>query len=1037
MLAAEKGDGMSQPKLLVSEENQATQEKPDDVAAAQALPFTGDSPALSGRQLQSNTWPIWTAVALSGVWLLLAGIYAGSVLDWQLLALPPHHLAALVAGLFMPLAAFWFIALYVRRSEDLKHAARALERSLVPLGFPGENAERHIESVTRRLAVHASELSAAIEMAQKEAARIEELFAQQTFRLAETTDEAGRKAASVKELLAGNHSEIDSRIAALEAKAKELDAMLEFRMGMMNQTGENLAEQLRSVDHTLETSAQNLAAAGTFAGQRAENYAKLLAESIEDFRNAASEVEGTAGRVAETLLGERQALASTSQRLQSDGQSLRATLKDEQAALERTADALAASGAKARDAVTAEIARMDDAARSWTSRLEAASNDGNAHLQMLQDKARETIAEVEAAAARARDIVKEGSSLFSEESTHIIEAATVTTERMRDQVSGLRSLADEAEQRWLVAFEQTVQAARNATGTVTASTDDMVSAGELAADKLASRMERLKEGWSQRLLELETATTQAIREARASSESLAETAEHLGGRILELLDKVREAASFADTERDKIGASVERIAADVGTATQALSAVHETLAKQIGSTFEGTARLEELLKSMSGSFAEILEDVASRTSAIEDNISLHSRQLSDASREASEMIREAGEGLEGVTSRMTGSGSTLLANIEQLSREAAEVESRLASADEISDRAAARLQSALADAMARLDSLGETLGDKAELVERLAGQSGSALQTAGEALASRAIDIQAQVDKAVNALSSAGDMFTQAIGDGESRALAASSSISGALGDLNATAERLADNVADIKARLEAVAGDLDDGRDGTLERFNEAVLLLTNAEAQLREHAFDMVGMAERSASQLRDVSGTLTGRAQEIITASQQAEAAAVSASERLSQEATTLQALMARLTADHEKFSKTVGVAADSAFMREAGQITDGLHSLAIDIDRSLETDLPDSAWEAYLKGDKSLFARRVLKLGSSEVRKKIRDRYEENAEFQEHVNRYCKRFELLLRRASENDRDGTMSVALISSHMGRLYVLLGQSIKRLHS
>src|SRR5690606_25457138 len=159
-------------------------------------------------------------------------------------------------GLFMPLAAFWFIALYVRRSEDLKYAARALERSLVPLGFPGESAERHIEAVTRRLAVHAAELSAAIEMAQKEAERIEQLFAQQTFRLAETTDEAGRKAATVKDLLAENHSEIDNRISALEAKAKELDSMLEFRISMMSQTGDNLAEQLRNVDHTLETSAQ-------------------------------------------------------------------------------------------------------------------------------------------------------------------------------------------------------------------------------------------------------------------------------------------------------------------------------------------------------------------------------------------------------------------------------------------------------------------------------------------------------------------------------------------------------------------------------------------------------------------------------------------------------------------------------------------------------------------------------------------------------------------------------------------------------------
>ena len=143
------------------------------------------------------------------------------------------------------------------------------------------------------------------------------------------------------------------------------------------------------------------------------------------------------------------------------------------------------------------------------------------------------------------------------------------------------------------------------------------------------------------------------------------------------------------------------------------------------------------------------------------------------------------------------------------------------------------------------------------------------------------------------------------------------------------------------------------------------------------------------------------------------------------------------MARLVADHENFSKSVGMAADTAFMREAGQITESLQSLAIDIDRALEADLPDSAWQNYLKGDKSLFARRVLKMGSRDVRKKIAERFETDAEFQDHATRYCKRFETLLRRAKDSDRDGTISVALISSHMGRLYVLLGQSIKRLHS
>jgi hypothetical protein len=195
------------------------------------------------------------------------------------------------------------------------------------------------------------------------------------------------------------------------------------------------------------------------------------------------------------------------------------------------------------------------------------------------------------------------------------------------------------------------------------------------------------------------------------------------------------------------------------------------------------------------------------------------------------------------------------------------------------------------------------------------------------------------------------------------------------------------------------------------------------------------LIDMAERTAQRLAETTGSLNGQAETITAATMEAETAATRLGSHFAEELESLEKVLARLTKDQQSFARTLDEAADQGFVREAGQITQSLNSLAIDIDRVLEADLPDTAWQQYLKGDKSLFARRIVKLGSREARRRISEKYESDAEFQAHVDRFCKRFEALLRRAATSDRDGTVSVTLISSHMGRLYVLLGQSIKRL--
>lgn len=118
----------------------------------------------------------------------------------------------------------------------------------------------------------------------------------------------------------------------------------------------------------------------------------------------------------------------------------------------------------------------------------------------------------------------------------------------------------------------------------------------------------------------------------------------------------------------------------------------------------------------------------------------------------------------------------------------------------------------------------------------------------------------------------------------------------------------------------------------------------------------------------------------------------------------------------------------------FARRMALITDSLNSNAIDITAALSNDVTDTAWNAYLKGDRGIFTRRAVRLLSTGEAKDIADLYQRDDAFQSNVNRYIHDFEAML-RSMLSTRDGNaLGVTILGSDMGKLYVVLAQAIER---
>jgi len=124
-------------------------------------------------------------------------------------------------------------------------------------------------------------------------------------------------------------------------------------------------------------------------------------------------------------------------------------------------------------------------------------------------------------------------------------------------------------------------------------------------------------------------------------------------------------------------------------------------------------------------------------------------------------------------------------------------------------------------------------------------------------------------------------------------------------------------------------------------------------------------------------------------------------------------------------------------DDGFARRVALITEALNSAAIDITAALNSDVSDSAWAGYLRGDRGIFTRRAVKLLEAPDAKAIAQLYQGDEAFHRHVSHYIHDFEAMLRQLLAT-RDGhALGVTLLSSDMGKLYVALAQAIDRLRN
>lgn len=551
-----------------------------------------------------------------------------------------------------------------------------------------------------------------------------------------------------------------------------------------------------------------------------------------------------------------------------------------------------------------------------------------------------------------------------------------------------------------------------------------------------------------------------VRESLDSQE--AESINSLRTRLLAVRDESAAVGrSMREAEASALASwssQIERMQADVRAAIDALEATDmqaiEAARTRFAALAEETERLDSKIEERNRLFADEMDRRRSEAEAREDEAMVQLRQR----------IAQLDIEIEARRARHTEQTAALIAHGEAIQQAIAAFDDRLGQSarhgETVGERIGASLQALTDKLAASRDVLNGSERQIAELNEasvrlleliRASADHGRADIPAALAASEATLS---QVEGRVFALRSAVDEARAGSESLSSYVLASHQGLASTRAEMAQLHEEVEQRSAEHARSLSAIGNTLGKIAEESRSVAEQARDELTQAISLLEHSARDAVGGIERDSAaaiaQVAERLGTessavldraLRTRAAEVAGQLEQAAAHAAGVSReaamQLRDQLAKVNELAGNLETRVSRAREQAEEHVDNDFARRVALITDSLNSNAIDIAKALSQDVSDTAWAAYLRGDRGIFTRRTVSLLESGEARSIAQHYEDDREFRDHVSRYIHDFEAMLRQLLST-RDGhALGVTVLSSDMGKLYVALAQAIERLRN
>lgn len=531
------------------------------------------------------------------------------------------------------------------------------------------------------------------------------------------------------------------------------------------------------------------------------------------------------------------------------------------------------------------------------------------------------------------------------------------------------------------------------------------------ARPLVERYASSGEEFADRLTEVTQASTDRL---RAENAALINAITNRTNETLSAIDSVNQSLSGnVGALLDRLGASNAEISRVIETAARTLGTANAQLTETTGEFSASTEKAAELLSGSSRLLdgkVERLTDISSRTlnqvGAIAGRFDEHSRVLASASdllgaaqSNLASTLEERREALQELSVGLVGRSEQIRSTMRSLEDV---IEKAFAGADELSKRAALRLEGGLRNAA---ENAGKLLGDTEDRAAAAAGLMRESVREAVE------------------------DAITR---------------FSGATDEIRRSAAEIRRELEDTRSELKRGAFDLPEETRESAAAMRRAVSDQIKALQELSQ----IVGQSSRR-SEVSEMPRPAPRAAMAQPAPAPRREPVPVAAQPRPEPARPQLRGSLSvaepapaksngwvsdLLRAASREEETPARAPAPRPAERNPRHVVESLNSLSVDIARAIDHDASVDLWRRYQRGERDVFTRRLYTLKGQQTFDEIKSKYGREPEFRNAVDRYIADFEKLLSDVARNDRDNMMTQTYLTSDTGKVYTMLAHASGR---
>lgn len=825
------------------------------------------------------------------------------------------------------------------------------------------------------------------------------------------------------------------------------DPLLERRLA----TAQSLDKALAPIDYAetrfdqlakkLHKEVDNIQAVVSLATDRIENLEGRFQNQVSDLFSATAQAEARAVLIKDTISREREHIDHMASGLTGRLETLETTINQ---------IAVSLTGAEERTALTidtidqkmiARIHNIDTVADSMSEKIDrmlSLMNTSTDEFDQLIDKTERRLSAVSSTLLK-------GVSNFKHEVDGLEGQSYRFSEVFKNQGDMLSNLASETADR-AKSIDNTLKANL---GEMQSSARDALANAEHVSAIIAERAQSFSGTMTETLGTAEimaTATAQSfadkINSALSASRNLMndvatqshQTAQQTANNVSQIHEALMQSTA---TARETIITLTDVFASEgVKIVEEAQQTGDRTLAhlRQMRSNVEDElSNLDERAASSAAKIETEIVNLNSRATALTDDISntgsalkVIDQEMSESSKATRDRLAEILEDLSAVEKVLKDRQADLLATSEEASTV---IESA-------SGRYKVRIEEIAEEtnrSTSRIDKSHDLLLDREQSLRDLTNAMSGDLNKVTDDMLQTTHSIRAELAKTRGDVKEAADDFA-------SRGLALSDTGQRITDRISEASHSLSQESARFKDQSEIAAHSLEQAAEAVRRESEQAEYVMTQAVAKTKEElSTGISGVTAETEDRLDALKtvmqATLKRLLEEYKDNAASAEKESAHLAMRLGSEAVRITSETERFIEKARELDSQLKKSSGENFARTSKLLMQSLMAASVDIHRALAVEISDKDWQAYLDGDQSRFIRKVTSLGDRRTKSQITKQFAENREFKETAIRFMRDFEALMERSMDGDRGDALQVTLISSDMGKLYVLLAQTLKRL--